>query len=71
MGIINLKTIDQIGMVVADANLDGTEGISVSRDLGFDNRTTPAAEFNYRPDFIINMPGSLWKTRFEMEELLP
>ncbi|MCD6225728.1 hypothetical protein J7J95_01445 [bacterium] len=50
----------------------GSEGkVYLNRDLQEGNETSPAIVFNYRPDFIVNMPFVLWKARHKINELLP
>jgi len=58
-----------INGVVAVVESEGK--VYLNRDLQEGNETSPAVVFNYRPDFIVNMPFVLWKARHKINELLP
>ena len=45
--------------------------ISLTRDLGENNSTTPAEKFVYRPDFWLNLYPDLWISYHLWEELAP
>ncbi|MBI4999663.1 thrombospondin type-1 domain-containing protein, partial [Candidatus Gottesmanbacteria bacterium] len=60
------------GIFVADADLDGSGGFELGRDLGGNNNLYPAEYFEYRPDFLANFPKELSRSKVrDWQEVAP
>ena len=56
------------GIVVADADFTGSEGVVVNRAI---SGSDPSVIFNYDPNLVFKMPRELWKKQFKYQHLLP
>ncbi len=59
------------GVVVGDADLDGTGGVVFGRDRGVWNLTSPGVVFGYRPDMLFALPVELEENSIEWREIIP
>ena len=64
-GVTNDVPIDVQGSVIA------WNSVSLNRNLGLTNNTTPAEKFTYRPDLLINMPEAMKTFALRWQEVAP
>ena len=59
-----IKRLNVVGSVIADT-------VSLKRDLGLTNSTTPSESFTFNPELLFTMPDALKEAPYVWQEVAP